>query len=266
MKPTRLLIIGAVLGLAAVAMLHLYVGSIESDQKKHQFFALKPGVSLAAGQTLERSMLQVVSLPEGFESLMAYALPAKPETMEWLIDSRVSKDVPEGSFLLHEHLMQDDPVERFAATVEPGMRAVTIPVNPRTAVAYFIEPGSRVDVLATMEVTERVYEDVEIPQAANSELAGAAKVQRARKEKRVITKTILQNVKILAVDRATTRGNYMEIGERGFNTVTVEVSPIDSEKIVFAIDEAAGELTLVLRNPEDATTEEIAQVEWSSID
>ena len=90
--------------------------------------------------------------------------------------------------------------------------------------------------------------------------------QRRQRESQVVTKTILQNVKVLAVGRATSRGTYLNVSDSGFATVTVEVSPLDAEKIVFAIDEAARELTLVLRNPADEEEREISPVSWEAID
>jgi pilus assembly protein CpaB len=254
LNPQRLLIVGVVLGLLAVVLLNVYVGRVRASQTKLPFLALKPDVGLAAGEVLTRDMLRTVALPEGYEQLLSYALPADASTVEWIRDRRVTQDVPEGSFLMHQHFLVDDESEdHLAITLEPGHRAVTIPVSPRTAVAYFIEPGSRVDVLATVER--------EVEPAAEA----AAPASR-RKERVAMTRTILQNVKILAVDQARTRGNYLKVVERGFRTVTVEATPLQAEAIVFALDHAAGDLTLVLRNPGDDAEAQIAAVGWDSIE
>jgi Flp pilus assembly protein CpaB len=270
LNPQRLLVVGVVLGLLAVILLNVYVGSVRASQTKLPFLALKPEIGLAAGEVLTEDMLRTVALPEGYEQLLSYALPADARTTEWIRDRRVTQDVPAGSFLMHQHFMVDDAAQdRFAATLEPGRRAVTIPVSHRTAVAYFIEPGSRVDVLATIEREVNEYDEVAVEKdgiPANLRDKMPDSVSKTRKEKVVLTKTILQNVKILAVDQARTRGNYLKVVDRGFRTVTVEATPLQAEAIVFALDHAAGELTLVLRNPADDAEARIAPVGWDSIE
>ena len=83
---------------------------------------------------------------------------------------------------------------------------------------------------------------------------------------KVSTKTLLQNVRVLAVGRSTTRGDYLRESDRGFNTVTVEVDSLQAEKLVFAIEHARGSLVMVLRNPADTKSEKIPAVEWDTID
>ena len=124
---------------------------------------------------------------------------------------------------------------------------MTIPVNSITSVGFFIEPGSRVDVLGTME--EQVPVDIG---------AGEDNPETVR----VVTKTILQNLHILAVGDATTRGRYLRKDERGYTTVTVEVTPMQAEVLVFAIQHVLGGLTLVLRNPANDDVSEIPNVSW----
>jgi Flp pilus assembly protein CpaB len=132
-------------------------------------------------------------------------------------------------------------------------------VSPQSAVAYFIEPGSRVDVLATFEQDATTYEGVSLPGAPRP-------VQQPVTTRTVSTKTILQNVKVLAVGRAATRGTYEDEAEGGFDTVTVEVTPLDSERLTFAVDEAGRRLTLVLRNPQDEATVEVPSASFSSLE
>lgn len=112
----------------------------------------------------------------------------------------------------------------MAANLGPGMRAVSININPASAVAGFITPGSRVDVM----LTERWQE-------ADAE-TGATKT-------RYVSEIILYDVKILAIDQ-----NVDDIAQTAVvgRTATIEVSPKEAEKIAVAM--AIGQLSLTLRS------------------
>ena len=115
----------------------------------------------------------------------------------------------------------------LAAYLEPGMRAMAIKVTVETAAGGFILPGDRVDVLLTQE-------------AASSSLDGA----QASKFR---SSTVMQNVKVLAIDQTTRAGEDAQsvVGA----TATLELRPADSE--VLALAKSEGELSLVLRSYAD---------------
>lgn len=118
----------------------------------------------------------------------------------------------------------------MAAYLEPGMRAMAVSVTVETAAGGFILPGDRVDVLLTREL--------------NLGNAGAPESSRAR----FASSTVMQNVKVLAIDQ-TTRADEDEQAVVGA-TATLELSPNDAEALALAKSE--GELSLVLRSYADA--------------
>jgi pilus assembly protein CpaB len=115
----------------------------------------------------------------------------------------------------------------MAAYLEPGMRAMSIGVSVETAAGGFILPGDRVDVLVTVEL-----------QDTGGEGGG---------QTRYASSTVLQNVKVLAVDQSTRAEDDQQavVGA----TATLEVAPIDAEALALA--KAAGTLSLVLRSYAD---------------
>jgi pilus assembly protein CpaB len=103
----------------------------------------------------------------------------------------------------------------LAATIPEGMRAVSAAVNDVVAVAGFVTPGAMVDVLAT----------------GNSKDSGN------------ITKTILENVRVLAANqRVESRNGRPE----NVAVITLLVTPADAAKLVMASN--AGKIQLALRN------------------
>ncbi|MFC0634452.1 Flp pilus assembly protein CpaB [Brevundimonas balnearis] len=118
----------------------------------------------------------------------------------------------------------------MAAYLEPGMRAMAVSVTVETAAGGFILPGDRVDVLLTREVT-----------------LGNVGTQEADRS-RFASSTVMQNVKVLAIDQ-TTQADEDEQAVVGA-TATLELSPRDAEALALAKSE--GELSLVLRSYADA--------------
>ena len=246
-----LLAAGLVLGLITAFGVHNYVDGIAETQTSAPFLKLNPSVSLPVGATLEESMLETVHLPESFSSLSALAIPDTNESREWIYQRRVSKDISMGALLQYDDFL-DDPNDRFATKIGEGMRAMTIPVGPVTAVGFFVEPGSYVDLVGTFEIVE-------------STDPGTGAVARGV-EVRTVTKTILQDIKVLAVGQASTRGSYVRVAAEGYGTLTLEVSPHQAEKLIFATAQLSDALTVLLRNPAERGSTSLPAVEWKDID
>jgi pilus assembly protein CpaB len=116
----------------------------------------------------------------------------------------------------------------LAALIESGNRAVTVRVNDVIGVAGFLLPGNRVDVLATRDIDR----------------------------KRVQTRTLLQNVKVLAVDQTAAPEKDKPVVVRA---VTLEVDPKQAELLVQATEE--GTVQMALRNPDEAAPVQTAAAE-----
>ena len=115
----------------------------------------------------------------------------------------------------------------MAVVLQPGMRAMSVPITVETASGGFILPGDRVDVLLSAQI-----------QSENEE--GAPR-------KAFMANLVLQNVKVLAIDQATQpeKGATTVVGA----TATLEVGPREAEALALA--KAQGDLSLVLRSYAD---------------
>ena len=121
--------------------------------------------------------------------------------------------------ILEFHLAPRGARPGVDAVLDPEKRAMAVKVDQEVAVAGFIRPGDRVDVLVTM--------------------------QKPGKQKQTVTKTVLENVRVLAI------GTQMQVEEeKGEATpvtvMTLEVSPEGAEKLTLAT--TRGRLRLVLRS------------------
>lgn len=117
----------------------------------------------------------------------------------------------------------------LAAALGPGMRAVTIPVSARTAVAGFVFPGDHIDLVLTQTV-----------KGVGNSLKTA--------------ETILKNLRVLATDQSTEQEQIEgKTRVKTFSTVTVEATPKIAEKI--AVAQTIGTLSLSLRSLADNSSE-----------
>ena len=104
--------------------------------------------------------------------------------------------------------------------VRPSMRAASLEVNQVSGVSGFVLPGDRVDVLTTVD-SRTSTEDA-------------------------ITRTVLQNIEVLAAGQKTEQQDNKPITVQ---SVTLLVDPEGAETLALALHE--GKIHLVLRNPED---------------
>ncbi|KSB89841.1 Flp pilus assembly protein CpaB [Caulobacter vibrioides] len=110
----------------------------------------------------------------------------------------------------------------LSVVLSPGARAMAVPVTSETAAGGFILPGDRVDVLISRD-------------APNSDSNGAGK--------QVVAETVLQNIRVLALDQATTAEKDAKTIVAA--TATLEVRPAEAEALTRA--KASGPVTLALR-------------------
>jgi pilus assembly protein CpaB len=127
----------------------------------------------------------------------------------------------------------------LAAVLRPGMRAITVGVDPVSGTAGLIWPGDRVDLVLT-----QTSDDKDQPI-----------------DRRVFSETVLSDVRVIAVDQQMVQGGQGSTsgGAAPANrTVTLEASPFDAEKVTTAA--RLGKLSLVVRSAA-GEAEDVAMVD-----
>jgi pilus assembly protein CpaB len=233
-----IIVAGVVLGIVAVILVNQYLQSI---QTRYSLLQVKKG--LKKGEEISRESLAVVAVPEHFGSVVREAVLA--EDGNWVIGRRVVQDVATGDFLLYAHLVAA-PDEDFDRKLDKDKRALAVDVTNETGVAGFIEPGSFVDIVATIMQPK----DEQHPTP------------------RIATTTILRKIKVLAVGDRTVRRRVggAEQTRRGSATVTLELTPLQVEKVIFTQQHAQGPLTLVLTHPESDTEATLPSISWENFE
>jgi pilus assembly protein CpaB len=111
----------------------------------------------------------------------------------------------------------------LAAVLEPGKRAVSVPVNATSGIAGFVFPGDWVDVILTVQF--RVEDE------------------NGKNKNRYFSETLLSDVRVLAIDQAV-ENEEAEVAVA--KTATLEVIPKQAEKIAIGLE--MGNLSLSLHS------------------
>ena len=154
------------------------------------------------------------------------------ESPEDALEGRLKRDIAEGEPVLKSYILGEKGGNFVAASLQPGQRAVSINVSATTMVAGFVSQGDFVDIVLTYK--QRIKVDDDDPRV--QEMLELSLDSMA-------TETILENVKVLAVDQSATKpeGDKIKVGK----TVTLALGVEDTERVILA--QQIGELTLVLR-------------------
>lgn len=205
-------------GLAAWLTLHyLQKETIKSKAVQPQNIVVA-AVDIPIGSTITEPQLKITSWPK--DSIP----PGSSGDVKDMVGRVVIRPISNGDAVTEQKLKPKAgaPGSGFMTyIVPPGHRAITVAVNEVAGVAGFITPNDRVDVVLT--------------------------TQRPGVQNENISKIILQNVPILATGQITDQKEGKPVV---VPTVTLDLTPDDSEKLVLA--GSKGTLQLLLRNIADS--------------
>jgi pilus assembly protein CpaB len=145
----------------------------------------------------------------------------------------LARPVEEGQVLTKGTLMSEGTGAQLAASLKPGMRAMSVPVSKHSVMGGLLYPGCLVDVVATFHLR---YQE-ERGQAISTTLLQGIQVLAVQDES-VMTKTEQEKTQT-----KSSRGSESQL------TVTLMVDTRQAEALQLAMD--FGKITLAMRNPLD---------------
>jgi pilus assembly protein CpaB len=236
LKPKFVVVLAIATGLLAAYGVYRYLRQQEAKTAETAlptFVSQRVAVAatdLPIGATLTPADLQIRMWPENLVPQGSFS------TLEELEGRVLRTDLARGEPVLDSKLAPDGSTGGFSSLIPPGMRAVTVAVNVVSGVGGFILPRTKVDILVTVSAMGKPEE-------------------RA-------TRTILQNVEVMAVDQTYEKDSDEPVTVK---SVTLLVTPEEAEKLTLAANE--GVLQLALRSGADdelRTSEGVALKELMS--
>ncbi|SHF22543.1 Flp pilus assembly protein CpaB [Caloramator proteoclasticus] len=215
----RVLLFSFILSILVTLLVYMYIGKLGSKKETQQLVkVLVANTNIPKGTVIEKKMLREIELPK--ESIQQgyirdYSLVLGKFAKENIIKDEI--------ILLGK--LQGEKIDELSFNIDENYRALSVNVTGDTGVSYLLKPGDYVDVIVFL----------------------SEKRENNRVVRRDIAKVILQNIKVLAVDRNMTRQNNPKddgkVPTRFF--VTLQVPAQDVEKLVLAED--IGKIKLSLR-------------------
>lgn len=224
MKPQSLimLVVAGACGLAAMVLTQRFLAAPSKKTVEETASVVVASIEIQPGTTLNETMFKTIEHPKNF-------LPAGAVTEATALVGRSTRYhmVPQ-EVITDAKLAPEGVKSGLETVIEEGKRAITVGIPTDRSVAGFIKPNSHVDIMLQM--------------------------RSQGPSKPALIKTILQDVKVLAVNTemqaiadGENRGKIVEM-------VTFLVAPDEAEKLSLAAE--SGVLSLRLRSSIDR--EEVA--------
>ena len=154
---------------------------------------------------------------------------------EEVVDRGLLTTVAENAPLLSRQMASPEAGAGMQTTIPEGKRAMSVSVDDVVGVAGFVLPGTRVDVVVTMDSNTPTGEPT--------------------------TQAVLQNLKVLSAGQNIASRPEGEAEQ--VPVVTLAVDPEEAEKLAMA--HSNGRIQLALRNPLDLELEETAGIQASHL-
>jgi pilus assembly protein CpaB len=231
MNRSRLLMIGALaLAIGLLVSYSVYSrlrNSAGSNNNERGVRVVVAADDIQVGAKLEARDVRVITLPQSAAPPGAFSDPSK------VLGRGAILPMSNGEFILPSKLAALNAGAGLPSLIPQGMRAVSVRVNDVVSVAGFVQPGTRVDVLATGN------------QGGNDHQ----------------TTTVLENVAVIAVGKNLDRNAPTDAPAA--SVITLLVSPDDAQKLALVSQE--GRIQLSLRNPLDTKKGGIGATRTSSL-
>lgn len=227
----------------AVAMIWSYISSRETELQS-DYGNLTPVVfakeDIKELEIIDDRKIELRNVPSKFQ------MPGHFKRAEDLYNTIAAVPIKKGEQITVPRVTYPGAQSGLSRQISIGKRALSIQVTEGQSVSRLLKPGDRVDILALVDYA-------------------------AGKKERLKVKTVLQDVLILSTGLFVTNSvpiiNIKSGGSEtrqmklnsytNYNTVTLELTPFEVQKMVFLISAGNG-IYLSLRNNDDKTIERIS--------
>lgn len=246
MNPRQIIVILLALAAAVVALVLVrgMMAPAPTPQSGGQVVPLGPFVLVAdraigVGEIAQASDFRWVEMTQAALAEDFITREQQPQAIEELTGDVARVAIAKGEVIFASRLVDVGDRSFMTALLEPGYRAVSVPISPETAVAGFILPNDRVDVILTARLNLQ-----------NTE--GGESVVRSD--------VILADIKVLAIDQTINA----QVDDNGKTSTvsgavaTLSLSPKDAE--VLAMAKQLGSLSLALRGLREGQPNQAAPV------
>lgn len=226
----RLVIIAAVVAVAAVIVVNLYVAMIKRQVHEGEFTVYRLVTTLKPGDKLAAKDVKAVPMPrryrDSFDGMVLEDSGGGDASLTAQLGLRIKLPARRNQFLTYDLFTDPSDVE-LDTRINPNMRLVALPVNPRTLPGS-LQPGMNVDI------------EAQFPGGTINILP------------------VMENVEVFSVGtRSIADETDTGRSQRNFTTISIQVTPEEATNLEKIKKTVLGDFELHLRNPSDNSTPNI---------
>jgi pilus assembly protein CpaB len=217
-----IVLVGALIfGVLAAVSVSKYLSSAQAYSKNLNRVAVAK-VAIPLGSKIIAEQIMVVNFPKESTPDGAFDSPEKLAGRVAVVNIGPREPITES------RLAAEGTAAGLSAIIPEGYRAMTVKVDDAAGISGFIQPGTLVDVVVTID-------------------------PEGNSRQNPISKIVLQNIKVLASGQKIDKPED-EREANSVKAVTLQVTPEQAEKLALAASE--GKLQLVMRSQIDQGNEE----------
>ncbi len=244
-------------GLSVLAMYLVYQYISSEDEKLHEQYGVFYTMVVASRdilqfETIRPTDIELVKVP--------YAMlpPGHITDPADVIDAVAAVPITKGEHILDNKIISKNVYSGLDTQIAQGRRAISIPVNVKSALGYMLRPGNRVDLAAHFEykasgsnISEvKVFlQDLLVlaagrtiqltpPRGVDQNLVGAVAESAKNMESRPTIADVRETLNFAKTDP-------------NFQTVTLEVTPQQAQTIVYVMTVFSDSIICMLRHSDD---------------
>ncbi|MEZ6189943.1 MAG: RcpC/CpaB family pilus assembly protein [Phycisphaerales bacterium] len=227
----RLVIIAAVIAVVAVIVVNLYVAMIKRQVHEGEFTVYRLVTTLKPGDKLASKDVKAVPMPrkyrDSFDGMVLEESGEGDASLTAQVGLRIKLPARRNQFLTYDLFTDPSDIE-LDTRINPNMRLVALPVNPRTLPGS-LQPGMSVDI------------EAQFPGGNLNILP------------------VMENVEVFSVGTRSIADDSTDAGRatRNFTTISLQVTPDEATNLEKIKKMVIGDFELHLRNPSDNSTPKI---------
>lgn len=204
---------------------------LSDEAARSRIKVVVPVRNLEVGETLDLATLVLRSVPREYVNQDVIT----QEQIENYVGKKITRPVSKGTPLLLSFIAAYE-FKPFSSTIEPGTRAITLPIDEINSVSGMLIAGDKIDLLV---------------------LTQAPSLDAGKTEMQLIP--LLQDVTVQATGTTTQRELVAQTeygaqrpqssGRSNYNTVTISIEPRNAQRVVLA--QQMGRIVALLRRPDD---------------
>lgn len=242
------------LGISLLAMFLVYQYVSQEEKNLQDLYGranMRPVVistkDILQYETIQETDVDTILVPK------AMLPPHLIERTDYVVGAIAAVPIAKGEFVLDNKIISKNVYSGLNTQIAIGKRAISVPVNVRSSVAYHLRPGSRVDLAANFDYKSEKANISEVKIFLQDILVLAVGKTIQESPPLGVDQELLMNIREFGNASISEAKEVLDSAKYDtiYSTITLEVTPIQAQIIVYVLAVYADSITCLLRHVND---------------